>query len=73
VKIKLDENLPTGFVDVLGAMGHDVDTVPDEGMAGQDDCFVWRAAQDAGRFLVTRTWTFRTPGPLHPARTTASC
>ena len=49
MKIKLDENLPTGLVDVLSALGHEVDTVPDEGMAGQDDT---RLACSAGRRTV---------------------
>ena len=49
MKIKPDENLPTGLLHLLAHLGHDVDTVPDEGMAGQDDTVVFRAAQDAGR------------------------
>ena len=58
MKIKLDENLPSRLVDVLSALRHEVDTVPDEGMAGQDDTLVWRAAQDAGRFLITQDLDF---------------
>ena len=58
MKIKLDENLPTGLVHLLASLEHDVDTVQDEGMAGQDDTVVWRAAQDAGRFFITQDLDF---------------
>jgi predicted nuclease of predicted toxin-antitoxin system len=53
VRIKLDENLPAALVPLLAALGHDVDTVPAEGIAGEDDGVVWRAAQADGRLLVT--------------------
>jgi hypothetical protein len=39
-------------------MGHDVDTVPDEGISAQDDTVIWRAAQDGGRFLITQDLDF---------------
>jgi predicted nuclease of predicted toxin-antitoxin system len=58
VKVKLDENLPAGLVSVLVALGHEVDTVPAEGIAGKDDDVVWRAAQTTGRFLVTQDLDF---------------
>jgi predicted nuclease of predicted toxin-antitoxin system len=58
VRIKLDENLPAGLVPLLGALGHDVDTVPAEDIAGEDDDVVWRAAQADGRFLVTQDLDF---------------
>ena len=53
MKIKLDENLPTRLVGVLGGLGHDVDTVPTEGLGGSDDDRVWQAAQADRRFLIT--------------------
>jgi hypothetical protein len=34
MRIKLDENLPTTLVTDLQALGHDVDTAPDEGLSG---------------------------------------
>jgi len=37
LKIKLDENLPTSLAGDLSKLGHDVDTVFDEGLAGQSD------------------------------------
>jgi predicted nuclease of predicted toxin-antitoxin system len=58
VRIKLDENLPAGLVPLLAAFGHEVDTVPAEGIAGEDDDVVWRAAQADGRFLVTQDLDF---------------
>jgi hypothetical protein len=58
MKIKLDENLPTSLVADLTALGHDVDTAPTEGLAGHPDSDVWRAAQSAGRFLITQDLDF---------------
>ena len=49
MRIKLDENLPTALVQILAAAGHDVDTAPNEGLAGRPDPEVWRAAQDTAR------------------------
>jgi len=45
VRIKLDENLPVSLAARLTALGHSVDTVIDEGLAGRDDGSVWQAAQ----------------------------
>ena len=50
LKIKLDENLPERLVSELSQLGHDVDTVRTEHLAGQTDEQVWRAAQSANRF-----------------------
>jgi predicted nuclease of predicted toxin-antitoxin system len=58
VKIKLDENLPIRLVPLLTDLGHDVETVPDEQIAGRDDDVVWSAAQAHGRFLVTQDLDF---------------
>ena len=58
MKIKLDENLPARLVAALGALGHDVDTVPAEGLAGKDDARVWAAAQADGRFVITQDLDF---------------
>ncbi|MBM3275598.1 MAG: DUF5615 family PIN-like protein [Candidatus Sericytochromatia bacterium] len=32
-----DENMPLPLAMALRSLGHDVDTVPDEGLAGRDD------------------------------------
>jgi predicted nuclease of predicted toxin-antitoxin system len=51
LRLKLDENLPASAARRLGALGFDVDTVLDEGLAGRADRDVWKAAQLAGRML----------------------
>ena len=50
MRIKLDENLPTSVSPSLRALGHDVDTVPEEQLNGRDDGAIWQAAQDSRRF-----------------------
>jgi predicted nuclease of predicted toxin-antitoxin system len=58
VTIKLHENLPERLVAELQALGHDVDTVVLERLAGRDDADVWQAAQDASRFFITQDLDF---------------
>ena len=58
MKIKLDENLPDEIKGILVSLGHDVDTVNDESLAGSIDEAVWAAAQNEGRFLVTQDLDF---------------
>jgi predicted nuclease of predicted toxin-antitoxin system len=58
VKIKLDENLPERLVAELAWLGHDVDTVRSERLAGHSDDEVWKAAQGEGRFLITQDLDF---------------
>jgi predicted nuclease of predicted toxin-antitoxin system len=58
MRIKLDENVPAVLVAELVALGHDVDTAIDEGLAGHDDSSVWAAAQTAERVLVTQDLDF---------------
>jgi predicted nuclease of predicted toxin-antitoxin system len=58
VKIKLDENLPERLVSRLHALGHDVDTVRAEHLAGSDDTEIWQAAQSVDRFLITQDLDF---------------
>jgi len=58
MNIKLDENMPAALVDALQALGHDADTVPQQGIAGRDDRVVWNAAQRAGRLLITQDLDF---------------
>jgi predicted nuclease of predicted toxin-antitoxin system len=66
MKIKLDENLPSLLAPRLAAMGHDVHTVVEEGMAGKADPVVWRAAQREGRFLITQDMDFSDAKRLAP-------
>ena len=58
MKIKLDENIPGGLAGVLQALGHDADSVVDEGLAGYPDLPVWQTAQQAERFFVTQDLDF---------------
>jgi predicted nuclease of predicted toxin-antitoxin system len=58
MKIKLDENMPAGLSQTLSQLGHDVDTIPQEGLSGAIDETVWRAAQQEGRFLITQDLDF---------------
>jgi predicted nuclease of predicted toxin-antitoxin system len=53
VKFKLDENLPFELVTDLQGMGHDADTVVDEGLGGADDPTVVDAAFASDRILLT--------------------
>ena len=56
--IKLDENLPERLVVALGELGHDVDTLHAEQLAGRDDTDVWTAVRAADRFLITQDLDF---------------
>ena len=58
MRIKIDENLPAALVGLLTKAGHEVDSVPQEGLAGQRDPDIWQATQTAGRFLITQDLDF---------------
>ena len=58
MKIKLDENLPAALSRELANLGHDVQTVPQEGLAGRSDSRVWEVAQSEGRFVITQDLDF---------------
>lgn len=53
MKLKLDENLPGELAEELRAVGHDADTVYDEGLGGAPDPDLLQAAQDESRILLT--------------------
>jgi predicted nuclease of predicted toxin-antitoxin system len=53
VKFKLDENLPVELVTDRRGLGHDAETVNDEGLRGAADPAVVDAAFAAGRILFT--------------------
>jgi len=53
VRFKLDENLPVELGADLRALGHDTDTVLEEGLRGAPDVRVVNAAFAAGRILMT--------------------
>ena len=70
MKIKLDENLPLQIVAELTMLGHDVHTVYEEELMGENDTRIWAAAQNEGRFLITQDLDFAdirsfTPGTHH--------
>ena len=58
MKIKLDENLPLRLASRLGALGHNVQTVRDEGLEGRVDETIWDVAQRERRFLITQDLDF---------------
>jgi len=58
MKIKLDENIPARLTSILGRLGHEVDTVNSEGLAGRDDIAIWEGAQRTNRFLITQDLDF---------------
>jgi predicted nuclease of predicted toxin-antitoxin system len=64
MRIKLDENLPIALVGTLTQLGHDTDSVQEEGLQGASDPDVWAAAQAAERFLwmLLHTGPVRVPG-----------
>ena len=53
MKFKLDENLPAGLANDLDGLGHQGDTVFEEGLAGATDRIILTAAQTEGRVLLT--------------------
>lgn len=53
MRVKLDESLPASARAAVVALGHDVETVPDEGLAGATDEAVTAAAHREDRFLIT--------------------
>jgi predicted nuclease of predicted toxin-antitoxin system len=58
MKLKLDENLPESLISALSELGHDVDSVALEGLAGYGDGEIWKAAQRAGRLFITQDLDF---------------
>ncbi|MGI8608914.1 MAG: DUF5615 family PIN-like protein [Candidatus Dormibacteria bacterium] len=66
MRLKLDENLPRRAEELLSTAGHDVDTVPQEGLAGQPDSVVAAAATAADRLIVTLDRDFSDIGVYPP-------
>jgi predicted nuclease of predicted toxin-antitoxin system len=58
MKIKLDENLPFRLGARRRLLGHDVETVREEGMEGYLDETIWEVAQKELRFLITQDLDF---------------
>jgi predicted nuclease of predicted toxin-antitoxin system len=53
VRVKLDENLPFDATGLLRQLGHDVETLVSEGLAGRTDVDIVAAASAESRFLMT--------------------
>lgn len=53
VKLKLDENIPVRVGTILREMGHDADTVVEEGLNGREDGVILEAASEAERMVIT--------------------
>jgi predicted nuclease of predicted toxin-antitoxin system len=68
VKLKLDENVHTDVAPALRALGHDVATVHDQGLAGHHDADVARAVRTENRALITFDLDFADPRLCPPAQ-----
>ena len=53
MRFKLDENLPLDLADDLLNLGHEADTVHNEGLAGAEDLTIIQAARASRRILMT--------------------
>ena len=67
MRLKLDENLGKKAADVLGALGHDVQTVLEQGMSRAPDEEVIRLCQSEQRCLVTLDLDFGNPLVFDPS------
>ena len=64
MKVKLDENLPADLATRLRQAGHDVMDVVEEGLGGEDDPPVLKAATNEGRILMTFDLDFAADTPV---------
>lgn len=64
--MKLDVNLPRALVPIFARLGHDADTVADEGLTARDDTVVWRKTQQAGRLLIAQDLDFSDARKFRP-------
>jgi hypothetical protein len=53
MKFKIDENMPTEIVEDLRLLGHDADSVFDEGLAGADDSMLLPHIRSEQRTMLT--------------------
>lgn len=58
MNIKLDENIPYTLRSDLSELGHPADHVHDEGLSGEPDGEIWKAAQEERRFFITQDLDF---------------
>jgi len=67
LKLKLDENLGKSLAEVLRQAGHDVATVPDQGLFGIEDRALIETCHREGRCLVTLDLEFGNPLLFKPS------
>lgn len=68
MRLKLDENLGHMAADLFRQAGHDVETVPGEGLASSPDGHILNACQQEQRCLVTLDLDFSNPLRFPPER-----
>ncbi len=67
MRLKLDENLGKSAAEALRRAGHDVATVPDQGLFGIDDRTLIETCHREGRCLVTLDMEFGNPLLFKPS------
>ena len=68
MKFKLDETLGRSAAKLLREAGHDVETVPEEGLSGAADESVLSAATGEERVLLTLDFDFSNPMRFPPSK-----
>ncbi|MBF0181783.1 MAG: DUF5615 family PIN-like protein [Magnetococcales bacterium] len=68
MKIKLDENMPFRLTSWLCSLGHEADSVQQEGLARASDEVVWQRVQAEGRFLITMDLDFSDTRRFQPGQ-----
>ena len=68
MKLKLDENLGAGVAQILRTAGHDVATVPEQGLCSKPDETIIDVCRVEKRCLVTLDLGFSDPFRFNPIR-----
>ncbi len=58
MRFLVDQNLPTGLLPVLEAIGHDAEHIKLRGLAEASDEFLWRLAIDEDRVVLSKDVDF---------------
>jgi predicted nuclease of predicted toxin-antitoxin system len=69
MRLKLDENLGARWADFLGSLGHDVRTVPQEGLSGASDVVLFETCVRERRCLISLDLDFADVLRFPPKRT----